>query len=86
MNTQTYGFKVLFFIDTFIASLIWRDAGITISAMCGLELKKPKPRWWARAISRLCNLVQANHCALAVEYDTWRAYQTIAILTGKEAP
>ena len=76
-----YAFKVLLYLDTFIAALIWRDSGVTISSYTGLALRRPTPPIWAIVLGRwVLNQLQANHCELAIEHDIIRAREALVIL------
>lgn len=75
-----YLFKFLIALDIFVCTLVWRDPDITISSMTGLELRKPKPRLWARILGWILNHVQAGHCERAVKHDILRAQMALAIL------
>lgn len=75
-----YVVSVLRALDIFTALLIWRDYGVTISAMAGLELRKPQPAWWAKALGRFLNGISPGHCESAIASDRLRAKQALAIL------
>lgn len=86
MNTpysQGYAVVILRSIDLFVAGIIWRDYDITISAHCGLELRKPSPRLWARLLGAVLNKIQTNHCELAIAADKERAQGALSILGAK---
>ena len=73
MNTGTYGYVLARAIDVLCATAIWRDSDVTISAMCGMELRKPSPARWARWLGWVLNHIQANHCEQAIAADIARA-------------
>lgn len=75
-----YLFKVLLYIDMFVGALIWRDSGVTISSYCGLELRKPSPRWWARGLGGALNWIATGHCESAIAHDIGRSQEALAIL------
>ena len=76
-----YVFKVLLYFDTFIAALIWRDSGVTISSYTGLALRRPTPPIWAIVLGRwVLNRLEANHCELAIAHDRQRAQEALEIL------
>jgi hypothetical protein len=77
---NTYVFKSLLYLDMFLCALIWRDADVTISSMTGLELKRPKPRLWARLLGGALNRIQKDHCQKAIRSDIARAQAALAIL------
>ena len=83
---HTYLGKVLLAIDMALCAVIWRDPDITISSMCGLYLKQPKPPLWARCLGWVLNHIEKDHTTLAIADDIWRAQQALAILTGFERP
>ena len=80
---QGYAVVILRNIDLFFAGIIWRDYDITISAHCGLELRKPSPRLWARVLGGALNKIQANHCEFAIAADADRAKSALSLLGAK---
>lgn len=76
------GYVVLFLrmIDIAVQTLVWRDYDITISAQCGLEMRKAQPARWARALNWFLNLCESNHCELAIAADRERARAALDIL------
>ena len=74
---QTYVFKFLIYLDRFVGALIFRDSNITISAQCGLELRKQSPAWWAKVLGGFLNWLETNHCEKAIQYDAYCAYLTL---------
>jgi hypothetical protein len=81
---KTYGGKLLLFFDMFWCAIIWRDTGITISSMVGLEIRRPNPGWWARGLHATLNWIETDHCELAIKNDLLRAQAAQLILEGKE--
>jgi hypothetical protein len=77
---NTYVFKVLLYIDMFIAALIWRDSGVTISSFTGLALQRSTPPLWARLLGGFLNRLQPGHCASAIIHDRARAHAALVIL------
>ena len=75
--TQSYVGKVLIYFDRFVGGLIFRDTNITISAQCGLELRKENPAWWAKVLGVFLNWLEPNHCEIAIRYDAYCAYLTL---------
>ena len=75
-----YGFKVLLYIDMFIAALIWRDSGVTISSFTGLALRRQSPPLWARVLGGILNTLETNHCESAIAHDRERAKAALTIL------
>lgn len=78
--SNTYVLVLARTIDIMLCGWIWRDYGVTISSMTGLELRKPNPKLWARILGWTLNHLQANHCEMAIVSDTERANQALAIL------
>jgi hypothetical protein len=68
-------------VDIMLAGWVWRTADVTISSLCGLELRKPAPRKWARILGWILNHLQRNHCELAIQADRERAQQALQILS-----
>lgn len=75
-----YVITILRAFDIFAASLIWRDYGVTISAMTGLELRKPQPAKWAKILGAVLNWISPGHCESAIASDRLRAHQALKIL------
>jgi len=73
-------------IDISISAFIWRDYDITISAQCGLMMRRPNPPLWARWLNRFLDFLEKGHCELAIACDIERAQQALRILTGQEKP
>lgn len=69
-------------VDVMCAWAIWREADITISAHCGLELRKARPARWARWMGYCLNRLQTDHCELAIAGDMRRAQDALRVLTG----
>ena len=67
-------------IDLLVAGWIWRDYGITISSWCALELRKDKPRRWARILGGFLNWLQPGHCEGAILADRERAAYVLEAL------
>ena len=67
-------------VDIFACTLIWRDYDVTISSMCGLQLRTANPKLWAKFLGGLLNKLQTNHCELAILADLSRAKATLTML------
>lgn len=80
---QGYIVKALVAIDMLIATLIWRDADITISAFTGLALRTPHPPLWARVLGTILDWIAAGHCEDAIVNDAARAKAALVILEPK---
>lgn len=68
--------------DVFTASVIWKRDDVTVSSLCGLELRagtKGDPTM--QRLGRFLNRLQANHCELAIAADIARAQGAIKLLT-----
>ena len=83
---NSYGVVVARSIDILCASWVWRDYDITISSMCGLELRKVAPALWARWLGAALDRIEAGHCELAIQADLERSAQAQAILQQQAAP
>ena len=59
---------------------VYRDYDLTLSSMCGLELKKKNPRRWARVLGWCLDWLQPDHVNLAIRNDIQRAEEALAIL------
>ena len=67
-------------VDIFACTLLWRDYDVTISSMCGLQLRTASPALWARLLGGTLNTLQTNHCELAIAADLQRAKTTLQML------
>ena len=70
-------------IDILACGWIWRNYDVTVSSMCGLELRRPAPRWWARWLGGFLNWLQTGHCESAIEADTARAVDALVLLGSR---
>lgn len=75
-----FGVVVARAIDILFAAVIWRDYDITISSLTGLELRKPNPRWWARALGWSLDHLSKGHCEGAIKADIFRAREALTLL------
>jgi hypothetical protein len=82
---KTYAVLIARVCDIAISSFIWREYDITISAQCGLELRKAAPARWAVYLGAFLNWIEANHCELAIAADLARARAAIALLAPSPA-
>ena len=79
--SNAYFLVLLRGVDILFCTWAWRDYDITISSMCGLELRKGSAGTrWMQALGRALNWLQANHCELAISADKARLTQAAAIL------
>jgi hypothetical protein len=67
-------------VDIFACTIIWRDYDVTISSMCGLQLRTATPALWARLLGGMLNTLQTNHCESAILADLQRAKTTLTML------
>ena len=77
---NTYAMVLARAVDILACTLIWRDYDVTISSMCGLQLRTATPALWARILGWTLNHLQANHCELAILADLQRAKTTLQML------
>ena len=77
---KNYFITILRAFDIFCAALIWRDYGVTISSMTGLELRKPQPARWAKILGGFLNWISPGHCEAAIVADRLRDEQGLVIL------
>ena len=84
MNTGTYAFKALIYIDMLICAIFINRSGITISSTAGLALRHGRP-FWAVAVSAICNFIgrTKTHCEDAIAGDLSRSIIAQDILTEK---
>ena len=84
---NSYGVLVARTFDILLCSWVWRDYDLTISSMCGLELRKVAPAWWAVVLGRwILNHIETNHCELALKADEARALQALDIIRQVARP
>ena len=83
---KSYALLLARTVDIMLCGWIWRDYDITISSMCGLELRKPTPRGWARVLGGFLNWLQPGHCEHAITADLERVQEAERILTGVAKP
>ena len=66
--------------DILFCTWVYKEYDLTISSMCGLELKKENPRLWARTLGWCLNKIQKDHCLKAIINDISRAEEALEIL------
>lgn len=89
MNRYRRGFAIVIArsLDILLATWIWRDYDLTISSLCGLELRKQNPKWWAVWVGRnFLDKISPGHCEAALKADRDRAQLAIDIIDGKVSP
>lgn len=79
---NTYFLVLARSVDILACSWIWRDYDITISSMCGLELRKPAPARWAKILGGALNWLQTGHCESAIAADITRCKAALGVLGG----
>jgi hypothetical protein len=67
-------------IDICAAGIFWRKYGCTVSALCGLELRKTGGIWSLRVLGRFLNWIQPGHCESAIVGDRARASAALQLL------
>lgn len=77
---NAWAIVILRSLDVFWACIIWRDYDITISSYTGLELRRPNPRPWARALGWMLEHIQTGHCEAAIKADIERCQAALLIL------
>lgn len=82
--SNTYTHTIAIGVDMLTASVLWNRSDVTVSSLCGLELLKPSGVWSLRALGRLLNKLQANHCELAIQADILRAQRALRLLTASD--
>lgn len=78
--SNTYVMVLARTVDILVCGWIWRKYDITISSMCGLELRKNAPKMWAIVLGYILDHIQANHCEQAIAADIERAMQALGTL------
>jgi len=69
-------------VDILLCGWVFRQYDITISSMCGLELRKPAPARWARILGGALNWLQTGHCESAIAADIARCKAALGVLGG----
>ncbi len=82
--SKTFTGIVAISADIFTASVFWKHADVTVSSLCGLELRKSGGIWSLRVIGRLLNRIQTDHCERAIASDIERAREALTLLGAKE--
>lgn len=77
---NVYLMVILRTIDILICGWIWRNYDITISSMCGLELRNDVPKKWAVVLGWILNHIEDNHCEKAIAADIDRCMQALGTL------
>lgn len=80
---KTWTHRIAVAVDILTASVVWSQYDVTISAQCGLEMRKApvlSNKWLCR-LGWVLNKLQANHCELAIAADFQRACDAARYLT-----
>lgn len=81
---KTYSFTLAIAADVLTASILWNRRDVTVSSLCGLQLRRIANQeggiWILVQLGRLLNKIQANHCELAIQGDLAEARETIQFL------
>lgn len=79
-NTWTHTVAVA--VDIFTASVFWNHEDVTVSSLCGLELRHGATGdRLLCTLGRFLNRIQANHCELAIAADRQRAEAALKLLS-----
>ena len=78
---NSWMFVLLRAIDLFIAALVWRTYGVTISSFTGIECRRYRPRDWAIYLGAVLVFLELNHCEKAIVCDRERAVNAQKVLT-----
>jgi hypothetical protein len=85
LKGHTFAFKALFYFDQFVAALLWRQPGLTISSKCGLAMRHTEPGLSNRAkrwLGRILNWIDTDHCEKAIVTDIRHAHAALRTLYG----
>lgn len=87
--SRTYTHALVIAVDMLGSAILWsrKTADVTISAMCGLELRKtqyPGMVYSRRLVwlARVLNRIQAGHCEAAIASDMERLDVARALLVS----
>lgn len=73
----TYSHTLAIAVDMATASIFWNRADVTVSSLCGLELRKASGNWFLRGLGRALNHLQSGHCESAIAADRARGQATV---------
>jgi hypothetical protein len=76
---KTFARYVAIAFDMFVNVLTAGSLDVTISSRAGVAAEQGK--LWGRVLSRFLDLLEKDHCQLAIQSDIDRAKQTIVTLT-----
>ena len=83
IGDKTYVHHVMLYIDIFLCALLTNNPNMTLSARCGLNMRrKDAPKRWT-ILGATLNKIQNNHCELAITADLDRSLVATKILSGK---
>lgn len=85
--SNTYTHTVIITVDVLGASLFWNRSDLTISSLCGLELRKKAAGqgsvWSLVQLGRFLNWINTGHCEAAINADAQRAVNALRSLGAK---
>lgn len=81
---STYTYKVAISVDVLTASIFWNRTDLTVSSLCGLELRKKATGkgaiWSLVQLGRFLNWLNKDHCESAIRGDAQAALNALNIL------
>lgn len=80
MWSNTYSHTLSISVDMLTASIFWNKDDVTVSSLCGLALRRGESATFLARLGKVLNVLQANHCELAIAADIARANSTIDLL------
>jgi hypothetical protein len=78
---RTYVTKVLLAFDYFVCVLWTRNIGLSISGQAGLYWRRGRPPVFWYALHEGLNVIQKDHCELALVHDRERADAVVKLLS-----
>lgn len=81
---NTYTYKIAVSVDVLTASIFWNRTDLTVSSLCGLELRKVAAGkggvWSLVQLGRFLNRLSKDHCESAIRGDAQAALNTLNTL------
>lgn len=77
---KTWARRFSISVDILTFSLFQRQYDVTISSWCGLQLRDPSGNKFGRALGRVLDHLQTNHCEEAITADMGRAHDALIYL------
>lgn len=80
--SNTYTHTVVIGVDILTASIFWNTSNVTVSSLCGLELRRGYKHTPLALLGALLNKISKNHCELAIQADLGRQAKATLLLNS----